>query len=399
MLLKKIFLLSYSAAISFALFAQHTNAEISKKKEVYSLFSDKGFTIEKNNAATAVKNQANTGTCWSFSTTALLESQLMKNNNGNFDLSEMFTVRNMYLEKAKNYILRQGHTQFSEGGLGHDVIRSVARYGAMPESVYAGLLPGQVSFNHAQLISNAKLYLDSILTAGLSGNGNIAQSGDWMKGYVKILDRNLGIPPAEFVFNNKKYTPSSFANELMNFKADDYVNITSFTHQPFYQPFVLEVPDNFSGGSYYNIPLNEMIEMVKNGLQNGFTFMWDADVSNDGFMQRIGIAVLAESSLMDGEAINPDIKEMKWDANIRQQLFENLTTQDDHLMQITGLGKSTAGKHFFIVKNSWGKVGPFDGYINISETYFAINTISLVVPKAAIDKKLLEKLKLNSTNF
>ena len=399
MLLKKIFLLSYSAAISFALFAQHTNAEISKKKEVYSLFSDKGFTIEKNNAATAVKNQANTGTCWSFSTTALLESQLMKNNNAIFDLSEMFTVRNMYLEKAKNYMLRQGHTQFSEGGLGHDVIRSVARYGAMPESVYAGLLPGQVSFNHAQLISNAKLYLDSILTAGLSGNGNIAQSGDWMKGYVKILDRNLGIPPAEFVFNNKKYTPSSFANELMNFKADDYVNITSFTHQPFYQPFVLEVPDNFSGGSYYNIPLNEMIEMVKNGLQNGFTFMWDADVSNDGFMQRIGIAVLAESSLMDGEAINPDIKEMKWDANIRQQLFENLTTQDDHLMQITGLGKSTAGKHFFIVKNSWGKVGPFDGYINISETYFAINTISLVVPKAAIDKKLLEKLKLNSTNF
>lgn len=395
MLKKRIFLLSFLAIVSFALFAQISDADIRKEKEVYAVFSGKGFTIEKNNAATAVKNQANTGTCWSFSTTALLESQLMKNNNGIFDLSEMFTVRNMYLEKAKNYMLRQGHTQFSEGGLGHDVIRSVARYGAMPESVYTGLLPGQVSFNHAQLISSAKDYLDNILKSGLGGNGNIAQSGDWIKGYVKILDDNMGIPPAEFVFNNKKYTPLSFAKEQMNFKAEDYVNITSFTHQPFYQPFVLEVPDNFSGGSYFNIPLNKMIEMVKTGLQNGFTFMWDADVSNDGFMQKMGIAVLSESSLTDGETINPDIKEMQWDANIRQQLFENLTTQDNHLMQITGLGKSKNGKHFFIVKNSWGNVGPFDGYINISETYFAINTISLVVPKAAIDKNLLKKLKLN----
>ncbi len=393
--MKQLFLFSFFSILFFEAFAQDTDAEISQKKTVNALIADKGFIIEKNNAATGVKNQANTGTCWSFSTTALLESQLLKSSGINFDLSEMFTVRNIYIEKAKNYILRQGHTQFGEGGLGHDLIRAIAKYGAMPESVYSGLKPGEQYLNHTQLVNDTKNYLDSILKAGAKMKATGAIPANWIDGFMRLLNDNLGVAPETFVFNNKTYTPLSFAKEVMNFKAEDYVNITSFTHQPFYQPFVLQVPDNFSNGNYYNLPLDEMIGLVKNGLQNGYTFMWDADVSNAGFMQKNGIAITVDSVTMVGKEITADTKEINWDANLRQRLYENLTTQDDHLMQITGLEKSKSGKSFFIVKNSWGKVGPFNGYIQVSETYFAINTISLVVPKAALSNTLLDKLKLN----
>lgn len=356
---------------------------------------NKEFVVEKNNAATQVKNQQSTGTCWSFSTTALLESQLLKNNAGNFDLSEMFTVRNIYIEKAKNYILRQGAAQFGEGGLGHDVIRTVSKYGAIPESVYSGHQPGEYIFNHVKMANDLKSYLDSILRGRIKLRRQTNLSDNWMEGFVKILDENMGVPPTEFVYNNKRYTPQTFAKEVMKFDAGDYVNITSFTHQPFYVPYILEVPDNFSNGMYYNIPLKEMLELTKSTIRNGYTLMWDADVSNSGFQPKVGVALSLDSNRNVTEELSADASETRWDEKIRQRLYENLTTQDDHLMQITGLAKSKAGKQFFIVKNSYGVVGPFNGYVEVSESYFAINTISLLVPKAALSKSLLDKLKLN----
>jgi bleomycin hydrolase len=346
------------------------------------------FSVVKLNAATPVKNQAMTGTCWCFSTSSLLESQYLKNNKSEIDLSEMFTVYNMYIEKARNYLLREGHAQFGEGGLGHDVIRGVANYGAMPESVFAGLGQEKQQLNHAKLIVALTTYLDSILK-----HKPIPE--DWKAGYLKLLDEYIGTPPAEFEVNHKKYTPRSYATEVLKFKADDYVNITSFTHHPFYQPFILEVPDNFSNGSYYNIPLDEMITVVSNALSKGYTVMWDADVSNSGFMPNFGLGLyIQRTKELKTVPITADQEELDWNPSLRQQLFENLTTQDDHLMHITGIEKSKGGKTFFIVKNSWGVNGPYNGYINISEAYFAMNTISLVVPKEAIDKSLLDQLKI-----
>jgi len=298
----------------------------------------------------------------------------------------MYTVRNIYVDKAKNYILRGGKAQFSEGGLGHDEIRAAAAYGAVPLSEYSGLINGEKSYNHQKLFHELQQYLDSILRKQPIAN-------DWLNGYVKILDENLGAPPSEFMFSGKKYTPQSFAKEILHFNANDYVSITSFTHQPYYQQFVLQVPDNFANGSFYNLPLNEMIQAVKDAVNNGYTVAWDADVSNKGFMQGLGLALNLDNSISySKDQINPDVKEAAFDATIRQQLYENLTTQDDHLMHITGIEKSKDGKTFFVVKNSWGKVGPFEGYINVSEAYFAINTISLVIPKAAMSKELLAKL-------
>lgn len=411
--MKKVFLLMASATFVVSLLAQEGGKA--------------NFTVVKQVAATPVKNQALTGTCWSFSTTSLVESQGLKNNLGELDLSEMFTVRNIYMEKARNYILRQGHAQFGEGGLGHDQIRAIATYGAIPESAYSGLKPGRQSHSHEKLVTNLKQYLDSLLK-------HIPLPANWMDGVVKILDDELGKVPALFEYKGKKYTPESFAKTILQFNANDYVNITSFTHHPFYEPFILEVPDNFSNGAYINIPLEEMIQVTKDAITGGYSVMWDADVSNMGFKQGNGIAALYDTTINSMRRMNmrklkaeneriqkigetdaavskktenktDDIdnktafmdgtqEEVRWDADLRQALFENLTTQDDHLMHITGLEKSKNGKDFFIVKNSWGKVGPDNGYINVSESYFAINTVSLIVPKAALSKAMLEKMKI-----
>jgi len=346
------------------------------------------FLDVKTLKATPVKNQAMTGTCWCFATTSLVESEEIRKDKQEIDLSEMYTVRNMYIEKAKNYILRGGKAQFGEGGLGHDEIHAVAMYGAIPLSEYTGLINGEKSYNHQKLFNQLHHYLDSVLRKQPISN-------DWLSGYMKILDDNLGAPPVEFAYDGKKYTPQTFAKEVLHFNANDYVSITSFTHQAYYQPFILQVPDNFANGSFYNVPLNEMIQLVRDAVNNGYTVGWDADVSNKGFNQSTGLALnLDNSASYAKDQVTPETKEAPYDATIRQQLYENLTTQDDHLMHITGIEKSKDGKTFFVVKNSWGKVGPFEGYINVSEAYFAINTISLVVPKAAMSKEMLAKLNI-----
>ena len=223
------------------------------------------FTIIKMNQATSVKNQSRTGTCWSFSTVSLVESQTIKNNLVALDLSEMFIVRNIYVEKAKNYILRQGHAQFSEGGLGHDVISAISVYGAVPESVYPGLKK-QATHDHTILFKSLKKYLDSTLKR----RQNLPINNDWLPCFNNILDEYLGEIPRQFTYNGQKYTPQSFAKEVLKFNPDDYINITSFTHHPYYTPCIIEVPDNFSNGSYYNLPLKEMIGVVRLNSGQGF---------------------------------------------------------------------------------------------------------------------------------
>jgi bleomycin hydrolase len=371
--MKKSFLLLTAVAFSAGVIAQGT----SQKPLFYEI---------KTVKATPVKNQAMTGTCWCFSTTSLVESEAIRKASKELDLSEMFTVRNIYIEKAKNYILRTGKTQFGEGGLGHDMIRAMELYGAVPESVYSGLVGTAKEFNHSGMFMKLQAYLDDVLK-----KTPVAQN--WLEGYTNILDEYMGAAPSEFTYEGKKYTPKSFAKEVLRFSADDYVSLTSFTHAPYYKPFVLQVPDNFSAGAFYNVPLNEMIGLAKDAIGKGYSVSWDADVSNNGFMQGTGVALnLDQNRKYRKEELTPDMKETPADAETRQRLYENLTTQDDHLMHLVGTEKTKDGKTFFVVKNSWGKVGPYQGYINVSEPYFAINTISVVVPKAALSKELLGKL-------
>jgi len=340
----------------------------------------------KNNATTTVKNQGQSGTCWNYSTTSLIESEEIRKGLGELNLSEMFAARNVYIEKAINYILRQGKAQFGEGGLGHDLIQATEKYGAMPQEAFQGA-SGEIP-NHTGLAEALKSYLDSTLKKR-------PISSNWLQGYMQLLDQKMGTPPASFDYKGKNYTPKTFAKEVLKFNAEDYVSISSFTHHPYYKQFVLEAPDNFANGSFYNVPLDEMLALTKTALKDGYTVMWDADVSNIGFQQRKGYAMLfADESDAKKNQLNPDAKEAAYSPELRQQLYENITTEDDHLMHLIGLDQSDAGKLFFKVKNSWGAVGPFNGYLEVSEPYFAINTVSLVLPKAALSKELKKKLNL-----
>lgn len=340
----------------------------------------------KDNAATAVKSQGKTGTCWNYSATSLVESESLRKGLGEFNLSEMYIARNIYVEKAKNYILRQGKAQFSEGGLGHDLIRGISLYGAMPQEAFQGVT-GEIP-NHTGLMDTLKTYLDDVLKKR-------PIAADWQQGFEKILNEKLGNPPANFDYKGKNYTAKTFAKDVLKFDANDYVSVTSFTHHPYYSQFILEAPDNFANGSFYNLPLEEMVGLTKTALKDGYTVMWDADVSSRNFQQKKGYAILfADTADAKTAVINPTVKEQAYTPELRQQLYENLTTEDDHLMHLIGLEQAADGKSFFKVKNSWGEVGPFKGYIEVSEPYFAINTVSLVLPKAALTKELKKKLGL-----
>lgn len=344
------------------------------------------LTSVKKNECTPVKNQQSTGTCWCFSTTSLVESMSLKKGVKDVDISEMFTVRNIYVEKAKNYVLRQGTAQFGEGGLGHDLIRAIASYGAVPEAVYTGKKEGQKMHNHSKMVGELKVYLDSILK-------KTPIADNWLDGYNAILDNTLGKLPTSFEYDGSTYTPQSYAKDVLKFNAEDYVSITSFTHHPYYKQFVLEAPDNYANGMFYNLPLDEMMEVAKASIMNNYTVMWDADVSNRNFAQNKGFAMYWKDDRAPA-TINPDEDEKTYDATIRQKLYENLTTQDDHLMHIVGINKSEQGKEFFLVKNSWGEVGPYKGFINVSPAYFSINTVGIVVPKASLSKGLRKKLRI-----
>jgi bleomycin hydrolase len=336
---------------------------------------------------TPVKNQANSGTCWSFSTVSLLESQALRAGLGEFDLSEMFIVRNIYIDKARNYLLRQGAAQFGPGGLGHDVINAVSNYGIVPESVFSGLPLGKKSHDHGEMDKKLKLYLDSLLDKR-------PLPGNWVQGYERILNDYLGVPPSTFTYKEKTYTPRTFAKDVLKFKRDDYVFITSFTHAPYYKPFILQIPDNYANESYYNVPLNELLTLAEESLNKGYSFMWNADISNTNFRHKDGYAMLWKDSQLTG-VLDPDADEAMYDPLVRQQLFENLTTQDDHLMHVVGIEKTKKGKKFFNVKNSWGSSTVTKGYVKVSEAYFAINTMTLIIPKSALSSTLKGKLNIS----
>ncbi|RYD88282.1 MAG: aminopeptidase, partial [Sphingobacteriales bacterium] len=308
-----------------------------------------GFTPTAFTASTPVKNQGMSGTCWCFSATSLLETQALQKTGAMLDLSEAFTVRNIYLEKARNYVLRQGRAQFSEGGLGHDLVRAVALYGAMPEEAYPASRERGKGIDHQKMFAALKQYVDSIVKRPTVEPG-------WMMGYEALLDQYMGHPAPGFSYNGKTYTAKEFAKQVLQFDPADYVCLTSFKSEPYYTPFVVQVPDNFSNGSYYNLPLNELVATVKNALRQKSSVVWDADVSNDGFKQQIGFAhYRAQSSAK--MKFSADMPEDSATADERQRLYETLVTQDDHLMHVVGLERNAAGKEYFLVKNSWGEVG------------------------------------------
>lgn len=340
---------------------------------------------------TDVISQGNTGTCWSFSASSFLESEIMRITGKNIDISEMFTVRNTYPVKAENYLMRQGKAQFSEGGLAHDVINSVKKYGLVPQTVYSGLNDGVTRHNHAEMVA----VLNGVLDIYVDNPGK-SLSPKWKAVVNSILDTYLGNNIETFNYEGIPYTPMTFL-EMTKINPNDYVSITSFAHEPFYSKFILNIPDNFSNGSFYNVKLDEMISVINHALDNGYTVELDCDVSEKTFSAKHGVAVIPENDDKAAEAIISVRPEKNITQAYRQQEFENYNTTDDHLMHITGMLKDQNGTVYYKVKNSWGTDASRvanDGYVFMSEAYMRLKTISVMVHKDAVPKALKSKLNL-----
>ena len=351
------------------------------------------FTISKMIDCTPVKNQFKSGTCWVFSTNSFLESEIMRLGNGKIDLSEMYVVRNMYIQKAEHYVRYQGNTNFGSGGEPHDVINAVRQYGLIPFSVYSGMPAGQVKPVHSEMDAVLKAMLDAMIKLP---DGKL--NPNWKSAFIGALDGYLGTPPVNFNFQGKNYTPQSFA-QAMGINPDDYVEITSFAHHPFYSQFILEIPDNWANQAEYNVPLQDLKRILDNAINNNYSVDWASDVSEHGFSFKNGVAIVPEKNFDDmtqGEkdsmftrpAPEKDINQ----AN-RQEAFDNLSTTDDHGMQIVGYANDQTGKPYYLVKNSWGTDrNDLDGYFYCSVPYFLYKTTAILVNKNAIPKDIANKL-------
>ena len=368
------------------------------------------FTIVKEVKATPVKNQARSGTCWSYSTLSFFESELLRKGKPEFDLSEMWIVRHTYPAKAEKFMRLHGNLNLAPGGSFEDVLWVMRNFGIVPQNIYQGLNYGEDKNVHAELDAVTRAYADAILkTAERTPTG---LTTGWMNGFEGILDAYLGKRPEKFNYNGKEYTPKTFMQSL-DLNMDDYVPITSFTHHPFYKSFVLEIPDNWIWGSYFNVPMNEMLEVLNNALNNGYSVLWAADVSERGFLYRKGAAVVpvmnpeemsdSDKARLIGlsekeretQILNLDkvVSEKTITQEMRQKAFDNFQTTDDHGMHITGIAKDQNGKTFYKVKNSWGtEDSKYEGYSYVSEAYFLYKTLNILVHKNAVPKNIATKM-------
>lgn len=331
-----------------------------------------------------VISQGNTGTCWSFSTVSFLEAEILRKTGKAVDLSEMYNVRKTYEDKAFNFVMRQGHAQFGEGGLAHDVINSAKHYGLVPESVYTGLPDGARKHDHSKMAEKLEALLKKYAASE-------KLTPEWRTQTAAVLNENMGAPVETFTFGGKDYTPATFAASLQ-LDWDDYVTITSFSHEAPYSRFILPVADNFSNGSFYNLPLDEYIANIDHALENGFTLSLDADVSEPYFFKE-GIAVVpAEEG--DKKAAKEIRPELSITASHRQQEYESFSTTDDHLMHIVGKVKDQKGNVYYKVKNSWGADKGRDGYVYMSVAYMRLKSISVLLSKDGLIKKTRKALSL-----
>jgi bleomycin hydrolase len=348
------------------------------------------FSIKKEMACTPVKNQSATNTCWCFSGISMLESELIRIGKNPYDLSEMFIVRHTYEKKARMYARMHGNSTFAGGGEFGDLLNGCLEVGLVPDIVYPGLNYGETKHNHTELDASLKGFMDAVIKSPRLTTA-------WIGGVNGILDAYLGKIPDSFNYEGKTYTPVSFMKELGIIPAD-YVLITSFSHHPFYKPFVLELPDNWAAGSFNNLPLDEFMQVIDNSLTAGYTVGWSTDISDKGFSMKQGVALIPEKNwneMKEDEAakvFNGPHPEKIITQEIRQKEFDNYSTTDDHGMHIIGLANDQAGNTFYKVKNSYGVAGKYDGFIFVSRAYVMLRTTNIMVNKAAIPADIAKKM-------
>ncbi|MCF0210283.1 MAG: aminopeptidase [Bacteroidales bacterium] len=396
---KLVYFLAVAMLLSSTAFAQKKDKKKDKKVEGYE------FTLVKENPTTSVKDQHRSGTCWAYSGISLIESEIMKAGKGEFDLSEAWIYRHAYMDKAEKYIRFHGAATFAEGGAFQDIPYIIKKYGIVPQEVYEGLNYGTDKPDFSEVTPALEGYIKPLANSK-------KLSTAWKKGFNALLDAYFGEVPEKFTYKGVEYTPHSFAASLgLNF--DDYIEIGSFTHHPFYEPFMLEVQDNWLHANIYNVTLDEMIKIIDRVINEGYTVGWGADVSEKGFSWKNGVAIVPDEDKKDlsgtekekwekltsaekaaaAYSFDGTAKEKVITQEMRQEGFDNFTTTDDHGMHIVGIYKDQNGNKFYKVKNSWGSdSGKYDGYFFASEAFVRYKTIDIQVNKNALCDNMKKKL-------
>ena len=377
--MKRNLILSAICAIAFSASAiAQSDAQATSAPYKYE------FTIVKENPATPVKDQASTGTCWCFATNSFIESELLRTGKGEHDLSEMFVVRHNYIRRIKDNILRRGEGNIGPGSIAHMYIWVMKNVGIMPEEAYDGINYDSKRHDHGDL----NTWVKSINATAVEMKKPLPE--EIVNG---VLDAYLGKVPEKFTYQGKEYTVESFT-KAMGLNADDYVEITSFTHHPFYEKVMVEVPDNWDYATMYNLPLDEMMQVIDNAINEGYTVAWDGDISEPGYAFRHFIAVNTKEDLRKQKELKAKAKEESVTQESRQHGFETFATVDDHLEHITGIAKDQDGVKYYKTKNSWGVDSNGTGYHYLSEEYVKAKTISILVHKNSIPKAIRAKLGL-----
>ncbi len=370
----------------------------------------KGYKFTDNNEVKTVPitNQFRSGTCWCFSTLSFIEEEIMRAGGEQMTLSQMWVVRHAYFDKAIKYVRLHGHLNFAVGGAAHDVTEMIAKYGIVPREVYTGQNYGTELPEFGEIDAVLKGYMDAVLK---NKNGKLTTA--WIDGLNGILDAYFGVRPEKFEYNGKEYTPKSFA-ESLPVKMSDYIEISSYTHHPFYSTFVLEVPDNWMWGEMYNLPMEEMMQVLDAALAAGHPVAWGADVSEKGFRGNMGVGIIPEDAenivigsdaekwgkLSDKEkeakiySLEEVVKEKTITQQMRQEAYDNYQTTDDHGMVIVGTATAQNGAKFYRIQNSWGESGPYKGFYYFSRPFVEYKTMDIMVNKNIVPKDIAKKIGL-----
>ena len=400
--MKKLFALSLMALIAVGANAEEKKDSVNKNKPV--------FTTIKENKITSIKDQNRSGTCWAYSTLSYFESEILKKSGKTYDLCEAFVANKTYMDRAIQVVRLHGDCQFSQGGSCYDPLYCLMNYGICPEDAmpFPGSLYGDSLNNFNEFFGVMEPYV-----AAISKSTEKKISSQWKVGLQGILDAYLGKCPEKFKYEGKEYTPQSFAASLgLNF--DDYVTITSYTHHPFYTKFAVEVQDNWRNPLSYNVPMDEMMRIIDNAIDNGYCIAWGGDVSEEGFTRK-GTAYAYDTKAIQSlkgsdaarwmrlekakktelfDSLGCTAPEIVPTQEMRQQRFDNWELTDDHGMLIYGVAKDQNGKEYYMVKNSWGEWGEYKGIWYMTKAFIAANTMDYMVNKNAIPKDIRKKLGL-----
>ena len=368
------------------------------------------FTVVKKNPITSIKDQNRSGTCWDYSTLSYFESEILKATGKTYDLCESFVANKTYMDRAIQVVRLHGDCQFSEGGSTYDPLYCLEHYGICPEKAmpFPGSLYGDSLNNFGEFFSVMTPYVQSVAKSSLK-----KISSQWKVGLQGILDAYLGKCPEQFTYEGKTYTPKTFAASL-GLDWNNYVSFTSFSHHPFWTQFAVEVQDNWRNPLTWNVPIDDLQKILDNAIMNGYTIAWGGDVSEDGFTRKglaynvdekklenmkgsdmarwLKLTPAKKKSIVDSLGVN--VPEVVPTQKQRQERFDDWELTDDHGMLIFGIAKDQNGKEYYMVKNSWGKSGDYDGIWYMTKNFIIANTMDFMVNKNAVPKDIRKKCNI-----